>query len=281
MRLKNYITEWREYEKMGRGKEIALHQAIRIAPQFSNALTSGTVITRTIARLKPSVIYYSIDPKSGTRASQNTGNYYTLIMDNSTMWKKYPKRSKSVVCSINGQCGSKFPYRVFPKNGSKIGVCKENDLWFSFRKSFDMTLDLMNNTLEILFNLASEKVTEDVQISYDKSLPVIKNACKRFDKWFENIKYDKKELEKIIDQDRYSSYYSDKALDVLSGYNGDLYTLIETKLSPEKNGFKLITTSNLNVGGAKKEMWTDGECLMVRCDTVDNFFSMLYSSGQL
>ena len=39
--------------------------------------------------------YLFIDPKLHNRASANTFNYYTLIMDNNELWKEYPKRSKS------------------------------------------------------------------------------------------------------------------------------------------------------------------------------------------
>ena len=76
---------------------------------------------------------------------------------------------------------------------------------------------------------------------------------------------------------RVATRYIDEIRNMLSGYNGDLYKHIEFKLDPNNNDFKLIKTSNFNsASGQKKEAWTDGECLMVRCDTVEDFIIKLY-----
>ena len=41
------------------------------------------------------------DPKNYTRKTHDTFNYYTLILDNAPDWKDFPKRSKSLICSLN------------------------------------------------------------------------------------------------------------------------------------------------------------------------------------
>jgi len=164
MRLSNYINERSDYENPGRGKEISMEEAIKIAPMFSEAINASTVITR-VSRTAELYPYYLVDPKKSIvkRGSRNTYNYYTEIIDNSSAWKKYPKRSESLIASVNKNCGSKFPMRLLPKNGSKIGVCTGTDLWFSFKKSF-LSLDMneVNHALDDLFHTSNDKISKIV-----------------------------------------------------------------------------------------------------------------------
>jgi len=286
MRLSKYIVE---YKESGRGKELALHQAIRIAPKFSNALNSDVTIVRS-NREAEKYIYYLIDPKKSKekRRSRNTSNYYTLIMDNSPSWKEYPKRSESVICSINASCGKNSPhiFRVFPKNGSKIGVCNDSDLWKSFRNlSYALSMNEINDVLNGLANIGmnTKKPSGRRKLlkKYDKDLSILKKAFKEFDKWYLSKKYKFEELVKEFNILWDGDWLIKTFERILIGYNGDLYKHMVDKLDPGNNNFNLISTSNLKIGGGNKEAWTDGECLMVRCDELENFISLLYSSGQL
>ena len=269
MRLSKYIVEYKEYkENLGRGKGITMEEAIKMAPKFSDAIESDTVITRA-SRTADQHEYYLIDPKKSKqkRVSYNTYNYYTLIMDNSSAWKKYPKRSESVIASMNKKCGIKYPMRVLPKNGSRIGICSNVDLWFSFENSFDMNMDRVNNTLDDLFGFTIDSIKR-----FDKDLKTIKSACKIFDTWYKNEKNVKDWFER-----RFSSRFGlSNVEELLKGYKGDLYKMIESKLNPEYNNFKVIKTSSLNsvpiYGDDIREVWTDAESLMVRCDEWWKFY---------
>lgn len=102
---------------------------------------------------------FIIDPKRYTRKSAYTRNYYTLIIDYLDSWKKFPKRSKSLICSTVKSDSSSYGqlYRVIPLNrNSKWGVCSEHDFWWSFpniKKKYNInTLDGFNIYLETLFN---------------------------------------------------------------------------------------------------------------------------------
>lgn len=45
--------------------------------------------------------FTTIDTNLTTRKSQNTSNYYTMILDNHPEMKDFPKRSKSLICSTS------------------------------------------------------------------------------------------------------------------------------------------------------------------------------------
>ena len=96
MRLIQYINE---YKKVGRGKEISIDDALKLAPQYSQAIIATNSDNSLFVRYRKGnePIYY-IDPKKGQpRVSKDTSNFYTLIMDNSKRWSKYPKRSQSLI----------------------------------------------------------------------------------------------------------------------------------------------------------------------------------------
>ena len=251
MRLEKYITEGSDYESEGRGKGISMEEAIKIAPQYSDAIESSTVITR-VSRTAEQHLYYLVDPKKSKvkRESRNTLNYYTVIMDNSQYWKKYPKRSESLISSINRECGAIYPMRLLPKNGSKIGICSGQDLWFSFGNSFEFSLNRMNDALDSIFHISN-----DVLMKFDKSLESIKTACKNFDTWYKN----QEDIKDTIQREFGERWTADNIKELLKDYKGNLFKMIESKLSPNKNGFKLITTSNLDSAKGIKEVWTDGE----------------------
>ena len=97
MRLKNYLVE-----QAGRTKNLSLDEAVVIVKKncmkaYNAYKNESSQIFRGIDESSYSCGY--IDPKKGVRRSANTTNHYTLIMDNSSKWTKYPKRSQSIICS--------------------------------------------------------------------------------------------------------------------------------------------------------------------------------------
>jgi hypothetical protein len=72
-----------------------------------------------------------IDITKSERKSQNTSNWYTLIIDNSPKYKDFPKRSQSLICSSNIEIAKAFgpPMAIIPFNSAKIGVVNTPDMW--------------------------------------------------------------------------------------------------------------------------------------------------------
>ena len=85
------------------------------------------------------------------RKSANTKNYYTLWVDNSPMWKDFPKRSRSFICTTDKEYASSFGeiYLVIPFDNAQIGICPSGDFWFSFEGTSD--LSRLNITIDGIF----------------------------------------------------------------------------------------------------------------------------------
>lgn len=74
---------------------------------------------------------FYVDPSTSERRSQNTLNYYTLLMDNSPFMKGWPKRSRSLICSTSSSTASGYgqPFALFPYNGTRLAWCHSYDIW--------------------------------------------------------------------------------------------------------------------------------------------------------
>ena len=238
-RLTEYI------QKEGRGNEISKDKALElIHKNCSKSLKAwqkngGYYIQRNTPKDK---YYYYVNPSKSKelRTSANTRNYYTLIIDNSPLWKQYPKRSKSLIC-LTGDAQRFF--HVFPYDGLKIGICPEKDMWFSWKKIFGSHLNNVNNNIYKMFLNVNMKFQINI-----KSLKNFKIACKTFDE-----KYEENGLDK-------TPYWFNE------NYNGDLYKTLIKLMSPKNDNFKLMKSGDKLPD--KKEAWIDGECIMVKAKTI-------------
>ncbi len=71
----------------------------------------------------------------GKRISESTTNIYTkLLSDIFPSWSKFPKRNRSIIASFNLENASEYglEHIVLPKNGAKIAICPDTDIWYSF-----------------------------------------------------------------------------------------------------------------------------------------------------
>lgn len=229
-----------EYIQRGRGDEISEDKALELLRKnCSKSLkawqkNSGYYITRNTPK---SGSYYYVNPakSSEPRVSRNTKNYYTIIIDNSPLWKQYPKRSESLIC-MSGNLQRMF--YMFPYDGVKIGVCPESDIWKSWNNIF-VRLHLLNTDIWNMFVNANIKFKIDMT-----KLKDFKNACKGFDKAYEKKGYDD------------APYWFNK------NYSGDLYKILEKLLSPKTDNFKLLKSGDKLPDF--KEVWFSGECIMIR-----------------
>lgn len=79
------------------------------------------------------------DPSKTVRRSQNTSNYYTLMMDSNPAMTEFPKRSRSFIVSTDNAYAKNFlrreedsgreTFALVPFNGVKIGVVPAEDIW--------------------------------------------------------------------------------------------------------------------------------------------------------
>lgn len=241
-----------EYIESSRSKTITVENAGELlSTSHSIAYKSKYRIFRGVNGSGTDFLY--IDPSKGEpRVSKNTSNYYTLIIDNSSKWKSYPKRSRSIICSTDLGIADDYgtSYNIYPINDAKIGVCPEPDIWRSFEKTLGndwMSLEDMNAFIGRI--LSFNNVNSDSDKSYDamiKSFKIVDKKRKPMP--FENISSHKELL----------SFY-DKFLS--SGKT--LLDYLDGILSPTKNGFKMAKAGDQM--GDNNEIWTSSPCVMVKC----------------
>lgn len=220
-----------------------------------NAYKKGDRIWRGIQHINVSDGYYMIDPKKGSaRRSAHTSNYYTYVITNSPQWKKYPKRTRSIICSSDLFTAENFGYAylVLPIDGAKIGVTPIWDFWGAFQKTLtdDDTLDDFNWQLEGVFSDQSVVLKQNSYSAFVKSL-------KEFDKAVKIMKVDELFIGHPID--KFFKRF----------YKGDLLKALQQAFDPAKNGFELKTIGDSLPRDA--EVWTDAKSYMIGVDNMDDF----------
>lgn len=218
--------------------------------------------------------YQYIEPSKHDRVSANTNNLYTVIIDNSDMWDGYPKRSKSVICSVYEGTANGYgrPMLVFPKDGYRIGVCPSFDMWDSFSKSGihnglgDFNIDFIDYAHGMLGRYVKKEEVE----TYNN----VKKLCKEIDTAIEagvNPK-NSKMSNKLFLNTVHSATSS--IFKYIKSYRGNMLESLESLLAPNKNGFKVVTSIG-SLPDGDEEVWTDSDCYLVNADMAYNEGFML------
>jgi len=242
MRLKQYILN------EGRSQIISEDEAMNIIHnKCSDSIKKdATPIYRGIRNNHD---YMFVDPKKGEpRISANTKNYYTLLNDHSHYWKEYPKRSRSIICTTDMDMSNNYGwvYRVYPYNGSKIGVCPANDYWVSFKSVLKL---LPSNVFDM------DEFNEYLEDFIRKKLNVMIS-----DNSYKELEHDLKMASIMLnDKPKTDSIWN---LEFLKGYDGDLLKYLQKLMAPKPNGFKLKKSGDKLP--KDKEVWTDGKSVLIR-----------------
>ncbi|ASV44400.1 hypothetical protein PBI_SCTP2_385 [Salicola phage SCTP-2] len=188
-----------------------------------------------------------MNPLEG-RISRNTANFYNLIINEAPWWEEYPDRS--VICTTNPDYARNFGtvYTVFPKNGSKIGVCPKRDIWHN--ASFDLPMKDLNTYIDLL-----EELSEMLGKSFEgfETYKDLVNTVKKFDNKQTNVR------ENLIKSFPEIENIKDTII------NDGLYNFIKTNFTPTK--FDLTSTSNFKYNiKDHKEVWFDNQFLAVYGD---------------
>jgi hypothetical protein len=168
------------------------------------------------------------------RMSANTTNEYTFLINHIlSSWKKYPLRN--IICSTSDKNAGHYgtTYNVFPVNGTRIGVCSNEDIWFSFRKSGILNLDNVN---DFIFNL------EAMNYNASELSSLVRRLTKDEVDKMDLIKFDLLPLDKWDEKDTF-------------------YTFLDNVLDPDANGFKLKKAGQSLPKG--KEVWFNGEAVLI------------------
>jgi len=211
---------------------------------------------------------YIVDPKGFKRKSRSNKNYYTLLIDSSKQWEKYPKRSSSLICSYIVPYWKRHLYRVIPFDNSMWGVAEDDDIWTAFqyaKKTYGIGLLDLVRFLDFL----NELIPGEPPIP-DNNIQDFKKRMKDIGNKLKDMKY--LDLYKVL-----ASWNIKQWEDVLGVLfskfidKGKPFTdFLEDFIDPIKNDIKLLGYNELNkkeegyVDTRKSsEIWTDSKCLLV------------------
>jgi hypothetical protein len=220
--------------------------------QFLSTDFSEAMHSQPIYRGMEGSGFYIIAPdKNNPRPSANTYNYYTLIINNSEPWKQFPDRE--IICSTSSRTSQSYGnvFRIFPKNGAKIGVCPDNDIWGSDFESY-------NNALHDLFK--GGDITELTEFeNLEKNYQTFLKACE----WIDKDRNEGAEFE-------FQTYGVIQVFgDYLKG-KAKLIDYLSTEVfSPKK--FKVMPIATFQAA-ANKEVWTDATCLAIPTHLVSRMY---------
>lgn len=194
-----------------------------------------------------------VDPrKYGERESAYAeGNYYTMIINHSQEWKKYPKRE--LICSSSSTHASNYGpvYLVVPFNGIDWGICPTRDIFYSFPRLFEVmpkTYDYMGKFNQFLDSTILER---DVN-SFEELKAELQRVGDQVEEYVEKKKYKLGTFPEFWESYKNSMFYE---------YN-ELDQFILDLLDPEENGFEY--QSQWSGAPDNREVWTDGPCLLIR-----------------
>lgn len=262
-----------EFNAGSRGKKVSDEEGVKILEKYcskswSHFLKTGDSLLRGMSMKGD---YYHIDPKSSTRTSQNTLNYYTLILDDIPAWSKYPKRSKSLICTNTRRKAINYGtvYRVFPYDNSNMGMASMPDIWDSFElfPSY-LKLGMLNYALMDLFNIFN--LDDDF-----RNMRQLADTLQELEIELMNI-----EMEDEVWRDDNYDLHNDLEDNSLFEFwrrsnEKPFYEWFLELFDPKKNNF--IVTKDIakvvkpQVSG--NEVWTDGKCLMVGAQEANNLFT--------
>jgi hypothetical protein len=207
----------------------------------------------------------------GKRYSQNTSNYYTELFSNILpSWKDFPKRNHSIICSTDYNKAVLYfdnsadfigcVLVILPKNGTKIGVCPKDDIWFSFQDTFKSLFEKYKYQWEdefnlgTLFNQAISRIALAHNYDYD-IYDVLSN--------FGNAE----EINRSYTSSKGNLYM------ILFENRKNITKFLDTIFNPNKNGFKLLTINNKIL--RNKEIWFDNDCIAIEYRYLKNIIKTL------
>lgn len=262
MKLQEYIEESEKYSDAKRSKKLTAKQAYDLVQKkckkFFTKMEKMQVPFVYRGRASSDEFTLSDPTKGLLRQSAHTYNYMTLMMDNLPSWKKYPKRSKSLVCSTEFKTATFYGnvYYVIPFDNYKIGICPSTDIWFSFSDPLGGNyVSGFNNRIFTLIDMYGK--------GKDPSNPTwggFTSALK------EGVKYlleNKKHLDQFLtNASKYQVLHDFFTKEIYK--NPDIIQYFNKEFSPEKNAFK----NKLENRHTPREVWIEAPCVLIKTSVI-------------
>ena len=247
MRLAGYIID------EGRSSQLSEDDAIyELRKYCAKSIRAWNAWYRIYRGIKSIGQFRYIDPSKSVRMSRNTNNLYTLVMDNSPSWKRYPKRSKSIICatSVRGAAAYGDPYSILTRDGANYGLCSKNDIWGSFDTTIGYGMQDFNWDFLVVIGEKMLGMTGNENVS---SFGELKKICAEMDK-------------RYLDESRHGMSVGDirARYTWMDRYDGNFLKLLQTLISPDINGFQNIKDPMKIPSGGNYEVWTDSPSYMIK-----------------
>lgn len=240
MKLRQLIEDFGG--RLDRSKEISKEEAQKLIA--TKCVTTGTPIYRSISGFKADFGF--VEPAKYDRKARNMPNYVIEIMNQSKYWSAFPKRSKSIVCSLGKITHTPFngiSYRVYPFKNAKFGICSTMDFWDAFNELDRRDLDVssVGFCLKALLQDTKSKSIFDITV---ESIRNIENGTNRW------------ASDNILIQPLLNDHTNEKFI----------FQIIEKWLNPKKND---IFVKKAPLSDFQGECWTDSACVLVQDSSTD------------
>ncbi len=272
------------FEQAGRSTELSIANATGV---YEQSCKSHTPVNRNIWRGTDASFSSGVgvvDPKASKRTSiGDSGNHYTLLLDNLKSWSGFPKRSRSLICAMAKEIASGFgtPYVIIPFDGADFAAAPRHDIWYSFQRGLSKVFDLdkpyanlpdMNKALDILYHFSENKSgsTKNISGISDKDWSSFSRSLKRIDN---NIEPIRRGVDKVDESEsRVEHHIAKKIAEKVKESSASLIELLSEALNPGLNGFvKKEYGKGFKTRKKDMELWTESKCLMVRGDLYHDF----------
>lgn len=281
------------FEERRRSSEISKGEAVEV---YKRKCKSHSTINRQIWRGTNAAFNSGVGvvrPKKSVRKTTGEkGNHHTVLLDNMENWSKYPKRSRSVICTMDYNVANGYgtPYVVIPFDGAKIGVCPNDDIWYSFRlgleevfglSGMDGSLPSLNKSIDILYHvlksddpsgyLKSKKTSDNNFSNLKKELKEITNNIKSVYQKMRNYGEDD-----VILSEEINFKIAFKVAEKVKESSHSFYQLIQKALDPVLNNFNIKEyKKGFKTYNKESEVWTESPCLLIKGNYYDDFIAKL------
>lgn len=209
--------------------------------------------------LPPNGVY---DSSTGTRKSENTSNWYTTFFDTNPVNSRYPKRSKSFICTDSEFVASEFSGDgmtfVFPFDGVDLGVIPTQDLW----------------ELEVITPSGSYSYP-DLNVVIEKLSKELGETWDNWDDFYGAIESlsppDFELIEEIVEDLGFGDQPAHLALLALRKFLKKAYSL-------EAQGVKVVSSvaEVSSVAAARaREVWFSGKCVIINMNDLEELQALL------
>jgi hypothetical protein len=212
----------------------------------------GNIIWRGIPTKNNIVV---VDPTKVERKAANTYNFVNTLQSTLPLWKDYPPRNRSLICSgskdIADSYGSDEPHVVLPFGDPILGIVPDVDWWHAF------DVDILCNALNIIFH-STQKTVSKRDLSEDPE-----NFFKDI-KTIERTQVERPNLVEVAADIAIAEYFNARVTVPLiyELLSKPLLVSLSDYMDPHKLNFKTVQLSNFT--STRNEIWFSAPALLIK-----------------